>query len=273
MRHSGANRAVKNVYSEIEAWTGVPFSLEACKTTNNPNTVSAGKGVETAEDWTNTRRKGSAAQGTDGTYLDNDENYLRYILGVESINLIGVLSFARVFDFTRYRSIFEIGCGDMAQAYVIHQLDPKIRYVATDLDPYVIERCKKLSVLSGIDMRVLDVLTVPDTEIPFAGFDLLMSWGMEYALDDAQLLRLFRMVREAGVPYLQCSATTIGLIQYARHWMDTRRRQALIDQGKLRVSGWLRSIGKFRSLAKQAGLEIRLYGRFGYHFCVLLTRP
>jgi len=262
---------VRNVFSELEAWTGSPFSLETWNHTDNPNTVGRGVGVETPEDWTSARRKGSLARGTDGTELSDDEKYLRYILGAESINVIGVLSLAKAFDFGKYRSIFEIGCGDMAQAYVIHRLYPHVKYVATDFDPYVIDRCSQLSGLAGIEKGVLDVLSLPSEDVPFAGFDLLASWGMEYALNDEQFLQLLRKVQQSRVPYLMCSATTIGLVQYARHRRAAKQKQTLVDQGKLRKTGWLRSVGRFRHLAQQSGLKTQALGRFGYHFCVLFT--
>jgi hypothetical protein len=266
----GFYRNIKNAYSEIEPWTGVLFTLEAWSCTDNPNAVGAGVGVENAQDWTVRRRRASSL-GADGTPLDSDELYVRHVLGLESINLIGLLSLAKAFDFGLYRSIFEIGCGDMSQAYIIHRLYPNIHYVATDLDPYVIERCSQLQVLGGIEKRVLDVRSIPDHQLPFEGFDLLMSWGMEYALDDKQLLRLFRMAEGAGLPYLMCSASTIGLIEYARYRMGARRMYALVNQRKLRMTGWRRSIRNFQSLARQAGLEMRALGRFGYHFCMLLN--
>lgn len=197
---------MKRVMSEVEPWTGYLASLKAPGYADDPNVVGAGEGVFTAEDWTRTRQRGLASLGTDGTQFDSNEKYLRYILGTEGINVIGAIALAQAYDFSPYRSIYEIGCGDMAQAYVLHRLYPEVRYVATDLDPYVIERCSRLSVLDGIQKGVVDVLSVQDGTPPFAGFDLLMSWGMEYALDDEQLLRLMRMARESRVPYLMCSA-------------------------------------------------------------------
>jgi SAM-dependent methyltransferase len=269
---AGLRAAAKNLYSEVEPWTGALFGFETWSLTDNPNTVAAGAGVETAADWSNTRRKGRAAFGTDGTSLDNDDNYIRYILGVESINLIGLLALNRMVDLGRYRSIFEIGCGDMAQAYAIHRLFPGTKYVATDLDPYVIESCSRLHSLDGIEKRVLNVLAFSDEEIPFEGFDLLMSWGMEYALDDAQLLRLFQMVERTGVPYLMCSASTIGVMEYARFWMRLGKIKRAVDLRQLRMTGWRRSVGRFRALARRARLDCQVLGRFGYHFCMLLKR-
>src|SRR5262245_18430850 len=102
----GANLMVKKVYGDFEPWTGTLVSLKTSHYTDNPNTVGSGDGVETADDWTRSRRHGAVSLGTDGTQLDSDDNYIRYIFGVESINLIGALSLAKVFDFSRYSSIF-----------------------------------------------------------------------------------------------------------------------------------------------------------------------
>lgn len=258
----------QRILSEIEPWTGWLVSLRTPGYSDDPNVVKRGNGVYTAEDWTVTRQKGLAATGTDGTQFDSNEKYLRYIFGTEGINVIGAIALAQRFDFGRYRSIFEIGCGDMAQAYVLHSIHPGIRYVATDLDPYVIERCEKLSILNGIEKRVIDVLSM--TEAPFRGYDLLVSWGMEYALDDTQLLQLLATVRSARVPYLLCSATTTGIGKYLRFLLRAPKRARLLKARRTRMSGWERSPLRFYRLARRAGLRMRVIGRFGYHFCMLL---
>ena len=258
------------ILGEIDPWTGWLVSLKTPGYSDDPNVVGRGEGVYTAEDWSRTRQKGLSHHGTDGSEFDNDENYLRYIFGAEGMNVIGAISLAQHFDFSRYRSIFEIGCGDMAQAYILHRLHPQIRYVATDLDSYIIERCARLSVLDGIDKRALNVLSVAPDHAPFAGFDLLMSWGMEYALDDEQLLQLFALAHRHRVPYLLCSATTTGLGKYLRYLLRMPQRVRRIRARQLRMSGWERSPLRFSRLARRAGLRMRILGRFGYHFCMLL---
>lgn len=258
------------ILSEIDPWTGWLVSLRTPGYSSDPNIVARGEGVYTAEDWSVTRRQGVPALGTDGTQFDSNENYLRYVFGTEGINVVGAISLAQSFDFSRYRSIFEIGCGDMAQAYVIHCLHPRIRYVATDLDPYIIERCAQLSVLEGIDKKVLDVLAISEGRAPFADFDLLVSWGMEYALDDTQLMALFHKVREYSIPYLMCSATTTGIGKYLRYLLRTPQRLRLLRTRQMRMSGWERSPLRFYRLARRAGLRMKVIGRFGYHFCMLI---
>lgn len=267
----GAKLAFHRVLAEIEPWTGWLASLKVPGYTDDPNVVSRGEGVFTAEDWSVTRQQGLASFGTDGTQFDSDEKYLRYIFASEAMNVIGALSLTGSFDFSAYRSVFELGCGDMAQAYVIHRLYPQIRYVATDLDPYVIERCSRLSCLNGIEKYALDILAITENAVPFAGFDLLMSWGMEYALDDAQLLRLLGMVSQQRVPYLMCSATTTGLGKFLRYLLGTAKRRRLLEARRIRLSGWERSPLRFQKLARQSGLRMQVIGRFGYHFCMLFT--
>jgi hypothetical protein len=260
---------VRRFAADIEPWTGWVASLRVPGYSDDPNVVANGDSVYTAEDWSRTRRAGLASFGTDGTQFDSNEKYLRYIFSTESHNVIAAMLLAKAFDLSRYRSIYEIGCGDMAQAYVIHSLHPAIRYVATDLDPYVIERCSRLTVLDGIEKSVLNVLEVPEAAPPFAGFDLLTSWGMEYALDDAQLLRLLHMACRHRVPYLLCSATTVGLGKYVRYLLSSPKRRRLLRQQRLRHAGWERSVLRFAQLARAANMRMRALGRFGHHFCLL----
>lgn len=258
-------RSARRVLSEIEPWSGWLASLCVPGYISDPATVGRGEGVYKAEDWSIARQRDLP--------WDNDESYLRYIFGREGMNVIGAISLAQQFDFGRYRSVWEIGCGDMAQAYITRRLYPSIRYVATDLDPWVIDRCSKLSVLEGIDKRVLDVLSVAEHEAPFAGSDLLVSWGMEYALDDEQFLRLLRMARRQQVPYLMCSATTIGLGKYLRYVAGAFRRARRIKQREIRLTGWERSPLHFYRLARRAELRMTVFGRHGYHFCALFEPP
>lgn len=255
--------ALHRVLAEVEPWTGWLASLRFPGYVDDPAIVRRGEGVFRAGDWSAVRQAQVAAA------LADDESYLRHILGPEGINIVGAVSLAQAFDFARYGSIFELGCGDMAQAYVVHRLHPGIRYVASDLDPWVIEQCARLPALAGIEKRVLDVLTVPEAEAPFAGFDLLVSWGMEYALDDEQLLRLLRTVRRHRLPYLLCSATAAGLGKWLRYRWRARARARLAAQGRLRLSGWERSPLRLRMLAHRAGLRTSAIGRFGYHYCLL----
>jgi hypothetical protein len=263
-------KGLKRAMADIEPLLGSYVCLTIPGYTDEPEVVALGTGVYTASDWSQLRKDGSPSFGTSGIEFEDDDKYLHYIFGLEGMNVVGAILLAKAFDFTRYQSVLEIGCGAMAQAYVLHKKFPHIRYLATDLDPFVIDRCAQLPILTGIEKKVLNVLSLNDVTL-FDDVDLLMSWGMEYALNDDELLRLLTLVAQANIPYLMCSATTIGLLKYVLFLMRYPQRARLLAERRLRVTGWHRSVGKYRYLARAAGLKIQPLGRFGNHFCMLFA--
>lgn len=240
-------------------------SLKAPVYTADPNVLS-GEGVYSAGEWGHTRRVGADRYAAGRQYAD-DESYLRYIAEVEGAKISSALSLTDAFDFSRYRRIFEMGCGDMIQALQVTRHVPGLQYVATDFDPYVIERCGALPVLAGIEKRVFNVLE--DSTDVFAGFDLIVSWGLDATLDDRQFLTLLASVGRLGVPYLMCSPTTIGPLIRACQWSAAGAERRLLEQRRIRMHGWARSIAYFKTLAATAGLGVRNVGRHGLYTCLV----
>lgn len=241
-------------------------SLKAPLYTEDENLVD-GAGVYSAGDWSHTRRRGSARYGTDGTQYDSDAQFEEYIGRVERAKIESVVSLLEAFDFGRFPRIFELGCGDMIQAQRITRRCPEVAYVASDFDPYVIERCDALPMLSGIRKRVFDVLTDPHDA--FAEADLLLSWGLDAALEDAQLIALLESVRRLRVPYLMCSPTVIGPLVFAHQWSASAAREKRLAGRSLRMHGWARSVAYFRKLARLSGVRVRTVGRHGLYTCLM----
>lgn len=263
---------LRRVAGEIDPLLGYLWSLRTPSYTADPSVLKSGTGALSAEEWSASRKTGSMIFGTNGRQYDSDASYYRHILGVEAKNTLGAISLAQTFDFGSFRSIFEIGCGDMAQAWVIHSLYPSLRYVATDLDPYIIESCDRINALRGIEKRVLDVRTLTESNLPFVGFDLLISWGVDYALEDSEITRLMTFVARNRCTYLMCSATTVGLIRLAGHLFAQSRNRRACRRQELRQQGWNRSVGYFRNVARRANMEFRLLGKHSQYFCYLF-RP
>lgn len=263
-------RAVRSGLSDLDLWLGSLVRLQSPSYTNDPNLVGLGDGVFTAADWTATRRKGAKIFGTDGSQYDSNEKYLKHIFGAESANVVAAVSLAKSFDFGRYRSIFEIGCGDMAQAFIISRLFPNVRYVATDLDSYVIGRCASLTLLDGIEKRVVDINSENEEWLP-GDVDLLTSWGVDYALSDHQLVSLLRLIGNRKIPYLMCSATAVGPVKHLMRQFARRQIARKAKAGRLRTQGWNRSLRQFRLLGHKAGVRMYSLGRFGYFFTSLFV--
>jgi hypothetical protein len=136
-----------------------------------------------------------------------------------------------------------------------------LRYRATDFDPFVIEKCARLPLLAGIEKAVLDVTRLTPADL--AGFDLLLSWELIYALDDEALRRLFCTARAAGVPFLAGTTQLLGPLRYAKRALrnlDWRpggfHYTRLTAAGKLRMHGWNPSIAHYARLAHEEGLVL-----------------
>lgn len=229
--------------------------------------VLDGDGIYSSDEWSRTRRLGSAQHGIDGRQYDSDARYLAYIHAAEPNKVTAGRLLAQAFDFSRYARVLELGCGDMIQALEITRAWPHLHYVATDFDPYVVARCSELPVLAGVQKQVFDVLNDPHER--FAGFDLILSWGLDAALDDAQLVATLASIRRYGVPWLMCSPSTIGPILHLHQRSTERRRRELLAERKLRMHGWARSVAYFARLARTAGVSMRSIGRHGMYTCIV----
>ena len=263
---------LRDLVLTLDAWAGVPLRLRTALYTTDPVNLGSGNGVYDATEWSATRQKGNKSYGTDGTQYDSEEKYLQYAFGLESYRIVSAILLANRFNLADYGRVLELGCGDMVQSFVLKRRFPQLRLVATDYDPYVIERCGRLQVLDGIEKRVLDVLKIPDSDNPFADTDLIMSWGLDYAIDDDQFLDLLGIVKRAGVPYLMCSPTVAGPIKHGIHFLRkilVSRR--LVEEKQLRMHGWQRTAGCFLKMAARARMQTTIVGQRGAYFCILFT--
>jgi len=226
------------------------FRISRAVHANDPD--SPGEGVPSASDWSRSRHRLTAPFGAAGDRYESDESYRRYLSSIHESKILAVLSLMERFDFGRHERIVELGCGDMPQAYTICAKFPRIAYTATDFDPLVIEQCSRLPLLQGIGKAVLDV-TGPDLA-SLENHDLIVSWSLEFGLDDGQLRRLFLASKELGVPYLLCTHTAIGPLAVLKlpSAPDSRRGGNV----RPRRLGWLRSTAEIARLANEAGMRL-----------------
>lgn len=223
--------------------------------------LTDGAGVYSPEEWTKARSLGYRDAGINSSELDSNESYLSRIFTKHSRNTLAALRLIKAFDFQSYDSILELGCGEMIQAFVIKSAYPHIRYTATDFDPFIIDKCSKLRILDGLEKDVLDVAILSAGML--ADFDLLISWEMNYALDDDRLLAILRSAKEANIPYLACDTQYIGLIKYCVRKLKNLigqpsgfYYQRMADEGKMRMHGRQISIGYYKRLAKLADMSL-----------------
>lgn len=215
----------------------------------------AGARVRSVQEWSNIRRAEAGPTGESGHRYASDKDYRRYLTSIRESKILSVCSLVDAFDFGRYARILELGCGDMPQASVICARYPGILYTATDFDPFVIDSCARVPMLNGIRKHVLDVTRSDLREV--GEHDLVMSWSLEFELDDTQLVNLFAACRRLTVPYLLCSHTTIGPLGYLSWARSPAARKRAARMDGVRPLGWLRSVGEIARLAGEAGMTLR----------------
>lgn len=254
---------IKRLLRSIDPWASELLRLKISSYTQDPNLV-LGDGIYKAEEWSLTRRKGGELYGTDGSQYDNENNYIKYLFCIERMKVLSCISLANHFDFSKYDCVFEIGCGDMAQALVIKSMFPELQYVATDYDPYIIEKLSNLSILRDIKKDVFDAKN-PNLEI-IQDFDLLISWGVDYALEDEYLLGLLFACKEYSTSFLMCSPSISGLSHLLVNTIKKR------DPTKYRMHGWSRSLKSFRGLSHKSRMNFKMIGKYG-DYTVFLFNP
>jgi hypothetical protein len=218
-----------------------------------------GAGVYSREEWSRARRRGYRGAGINSEALDSDERYLNRIFSSHSRNLQAALRLLETFDFGPYNSVLELGCGEMVQAFAIKCAYPGMRYRATDFDAFIVDKCGALPILRALEKSVVDASRLTSADI--AGFRLVVSWEMIYALDDAQLLNLFKVCGDARIPFLACTTQMIGPVRFLLGWLRQRGWRedlsaATGQGGGVRMHGWNPSLRHYDALSRKAGLRL-----------------
>ena len=243
---------------DVRAGRALPLKLPAY--IQEPILRGAG-GVYTRDEWSQTRASGYRGAGVNSAQLDDDAGYLRRMFSTHVGNLHAALRLAETFDFSTHQSVLEFGCGEMIQAYIVKTIYPHLRYQASDFDPYIVEKCRRLPLLSALEKEVRDVSVL--TAVDLAGFDLVLSWELLYALDDAKVSNLFNAVGKAGISLLACTTQLTGPLRSTLRALKNLNWRPggfhydrLARSGKLRAHGWCPSIAYYERLARPFGLRL-----------------
>lgn len=250
--------SIKDLLIDFDVWMGGVISLEQPLTTADRN-LDVKEGVQpySVDEWKTTRLRGYNKIGQDGEKLENNEKYFNHMVCEEKRKLFAALSLVHNVDLGKYRSIFEIGCGEMMQAFIVKQYFPNIRYLATDIDPYIIEKCSHLTILDSIEKGVYNVLE--DSPEIFSEFDLIISWGVEYAIDSTNLLELLCFAKRYSIPVLICTQQIIGPMRYVSRKIKTNsfNPQRLAREG-VRLHGWVRTVRYWKRVAEDANMRLEV---------------
>ncbi len=157
--------------------------------TRDTNLVKKGSGVYKGSDWGLTR-------AIRFVFYSNStlQNYFHMIFqDADKISSASLL--CEKFDFSAFNKVGDIGGVPFSQSWVIKTIFPHLKFVLSDHDvdsltkhkacpPFISEHCEFVSFDA-----IVDDLTV------FDDCDILTMWGVDYALQDIELLRFIKLVK------------------------------------------------------------------------------
>ena len=210
-----------------------------------------GTGVYSADEWHESRKV------NDNLFSHPSDRNFRQSFYKESKKIISVSKLCEKFDFSNYKKLGDIGGAPFYQALVISDFYPNLEMLLTDYDYGSCELLKSVSYFSSIELQPFDAKK--DDYNIFNGCDLLTSWGVDYALSDEDILKLFNYIKVENKTLLIASFdvdtniirfVTKSLIKSAMNLMIKKR---LINR---RVHGVLRNAKYFSELSKIAEVAI-----------------
>jgi hypothetical protein len=126
----------------------------------------------------------------------------------------------------------------------------------------------------GVSTTEFDLST--DSLEIFAACDLLMMWGVDYALQDSDLIRLFNFSRDRKIPLLLSSMTPMSNLNRLVSWAKTNEKMRIFFRRKQisqSLVGYYRSRKYFEELAKTSSLISKEIFNNGMYSTFLIELP
>lgn len=226
--------------------------------TRDPNTVKSGKGVYTGKEWANTRKL------SDKLFSEPNDLNFRKSSYPELTKYISAFNLCKKIDFTSFAKLGDIGGIPFFQALVIYDLNPHLRMLLTDYDRDSCDALKSYSRFSNFEIQSFDA-TKEDYNI-FSDCDVLTMWGVDPALSDLDLLRLFKYIKASNQTLLigsldvepaMLNYTVYKGINLINEALRAALKFILKINKPTRMHGILRNENYFRKLSLIAGVKLQ----------------
>ena len=225
-------------------------------------------------DWAKTRKASNK-------YMFHKKNsfFFQYIFLNETSKLKIAAKLCEIYDFGSFETLLEIGGLPFVQSLVIKNYYPNLKFILTDFDESSINLHKGIEVFEKVDFNLETFDVKKDNLNIFSGkFDLLTMWGLDYALEDKELKRIFNFLKKErknrdvrlilssircddiylNLPF--CEKLANKIIYKIRKFYKENKPilSAFIKNYKIRFHGYLRPPSSFYRLAKETKCECKL---------------
>lgn len=249
-------------YLDSKSWAFNFLNVQPTFTQDpRPKAKGAG-GVYSSEEWLESRR------GRDSFYESPSLYKLRKMHWDKFIGIKSAFELSRIFDFSAKTKIGEIGGVPFVHAWTLMELHPETNFVLTDADGL---NLLKLEVFLREHQRsFLDSSSPRSTTLQFEKFDLrtdslevfsgcnlLMMWGVDYALADPELEKLFTFCQSNEIPLMISSMTPMGFLRRLVFWVQRNGivRKLFRRKKPMSLVGYYRTRKYFETLSKKSGVS------------------
>tara|TARA_B100001564_G_scaffold353681_1_gene363048 strand:+ start:376 stop:1155 length:780 start_codon:yes stop_codon:yes gene_type:complete len=214
-------------------------------------------GVYSFKEWHKTRKANDKLFS-----LPSDRNY-RKSSYLEFKKVTSASNLCKNFDFSGFKKLGDIGGVPFYQALVISDFYPNLQMLLTDYDHDSCELLKSVSYFSSFKIQSFNAKE--DNYNLFKECDILTCWGVDYALDDQDILKLFNYIKEKNktlliatidVDYNYGVYITKQIIKIKRIIKTLINLVVRKNIGKHRFHGRLRNAKYFYKLSKMAEVTI-----------------
>lgn len=231
--------------------------------TQDERPKSTREGAYSKEEWLETRRVKDSFYDVPSVFNLKGLHWGKFD-GIKAI-----CDLASIYDFSTKKCIGELGGIPFVQAWVLIELYPEIDFLLTDadgidlskFDPFLKDHQSRFrngdeSKKSLIETKEFDLHT--DSLEVFSYCDLIMVWGVDYALQDSDLSKLFKYCLDKDIPLLIATMTPKN--NYSRFIFWGKRNnilRSIFHKEKITNSlvGYFRTKKYFLSLAKENKLN------------------
>lgn len=243
-----------------------------------PKAKGAG-GVYSSEEWLESRR------GRDSFYESPSLYKLRKMHWEKFNGIKSVHKLSRIFDFSVKTKIGEIGGVPFVHAWTLMELHPEMSFLLTDADGHNLLKLEvflrehqknfldpKSPRTTTLQFEKFDLRT--DSLEVFFGCDLLMMWGVDYALADPELEKLFAFCQSKDIPLIISTMTPMSSFRRLVFWVQRNGIVRKLFQRKKPMSlvGYYRTRKYFAALSKKSGVSCSELMKNGTYSTYLFER-
>ncbi len=214
-------------------------------------------------------------------YLRTRKNsdFFDYIFQFETSKLKDASELCKICNFDKNLRFLDLGGFPFIQSLVIKNKNPSLKFLLTDFDEESLSNLKDIEIFKNQDFELKSFDLKSDSlDILKDNFDVITMWGVDYILEDENLISLFNFIKKEGqkrnikllIASIRCDDIKVNIPhvgKYINNFINIIRRfnknfkpllVSKLKNKKLRFHGYLRTPETFKNISKICSCQCKL---------------